>query len=141
MIGRQTIAINRAMTLDELLEFMNENWDVETHCKFKKGRPTAASIEEYILLPATRNYMVIVYPRQAGGLFSKTNKVILTVCDTPKGVESEIIESIPSGNAFFGALKIELVTTKEKERKGPAEEVLQFYTGYMKELLEKAGLA
>lgn len=65
--------------------------------------------------------------------------MILSVCDTPEGVKTEIIESIPSGNAFFGALQIGLVTSKEKERKGPAEEVLQYYTEYMKELLEKSG--
>ena len=139
MIGRQVIKVNRGFSLDELLQFMNENWDTETHCRFIKGRPTAASIEEYILLPATPNYMVIAYPRKAGGLFNKENKVILSVCDTPEGVKTEIIESIPSGNAFFGALKIGLVTSKEKERKGPAEEVLQYYTEYMKKLLEKAG--
>ena len=139
MIGRQVIEVNRGLSLDELLQFMNENWDTETHCRFIKGRPTAASVEEYILLPATPNYMVIAYPRKAGGLFNKENKVILSVCDTPEGVKTEIIESIPSGNAFFGALKIGLVTSKEKERKGPAEEVLQYYTEYMKELLEKAG--
>ena len=139
MIGRQVIEVNRGFSLDELLQFMNENWDIETHCGFIKGRPTAASIEEYILLPATPNYMVIAYPRKAGGLFNKANKVILSVCDTPESVKTEIIESIPSNNVFFGALKIGLVTSKEKERKGPAEEVLQYYTEYMKELLEKAG--
>ena len=139
MIGRQVIEVNKGFSLDELLQFMNENWDTETHCKFIKGRPTAASIEEYILLPATPNYMVIAYPRKAGGLFNKADKVILSVCDTPEGVKTEIIESIPSGNVFFGALKIGLVTSKEKERKGPAEKVLQYYTEYMKELLEKAG--
>lgn len=139
MIGRQVIEVNRGFSLDELLQFMNENWDTETHCRFIKGRPTAASIEEYILLPATPNYMVIAYPRKAGGLFNKENKVILSVCDTPEGVKTEIVESIPSGNTFFGALKIGLVTSKEKERKGPAEDVLQYYTEYMKELLEKSG--
>lgn len=125
--------------MDELLQFMNENWDTETHCRFIKGRPTAVSIEEYILLPATPNYMVIAYPRKPGGLFNKENKVILSVCDTPEGVKTGIVESIPSGNDFFSALKVGLVTSKEKERKGPAEEVLQYYTEYMKELLEKAG--
>ncbi|MBQ0018597.1 MAG: hypothetical protein KBS63_05295 [Clostridiales bacterium] len=139
MIGRQVILTNRGFTLDELLQFMNENWNTETHCKFIKGRPTPASIEEYILLPATPNYMVIAYPRKAGGIFNKENKVVLSVCDTPEGVKTQIIQSIPSGNAFFGALKIGIIQSKEKERKGPAEEVLQYYTEYMKTLLEKAG--
>lgn len=139
MVGRQVIKVNRSFTLDELLEFMNKNWDVETHNQFRKGKPTVASIEEYILLPATTNYMVCAYARKAGGLFSKDNKVILIVADTPEGVKTEIIESLKSDSAVFGALQVGLVMTKEKERKGPAEEALQFYTEYMKELLEKEG--
>ena len=139
MIGKQVIKVNRSFTLDELLEFMNEKWDVQTYNQFKKGKPTPAAIEEYILLPATPNYMVCVYARKAGGLFSKENKVILIVADTPEGVKTEIIESLKSSNAIFGAMKIGLVMTKEKERKGPAEDALQFYTKYMKELLENEG--
>lgn len=27
MIGRQVIEVNRGLSLDELLQFMNENWD------------------------------------------------------------------------------------------------------------------
>lgn len=119
---------------------MKENWDMQTHNGFVKGKPTPASVEEYILLPATENYMVIVYPRKAGGLFTKENKVILSVCDTPSGFKSGVIAGLPSSNILFGAVKIGIVMTKEKERKGPAEEALQFYTGYMKELLSAAGL-
>ncbi len=140
MIGRQVIEVNKGFTLDELLTFMNENWDTATHNQFRKGRPTPASIEEYILLPATYNYMVAAYPRKAGGLFSRENKVILIVCDTPEGIDTQIISSLPTSNIFFGAGKIGIVMSKEKERKGPAENALQFYTAYMKELLEKAGL-
>lgn len=140
MIGRQVIEVNKGFTLDELLKFMNENWNTETHCKFVKGRPTAASIEEYILLPATENYMVAVYPRKAGGFFSKKNKVILTVCDTLQGIQTSLVANIPSSSALFGAVKVGVVMSKEKERKGPAEEALQFYTKYMRELLENEGL-
>lgn len=87
MIGRQVIKTNRAFTLEELEQFMQENWDKEQYNHFVIGRPTAASIEKYILLPATARFMVIAYPRKAGGLFNKDNKVILAVCDTPKGAE------------------------------------------------------
>ena len=84
MIGRQVIKTNRAFTLEELEQFMQEHWDKEQYNSFIIGRPTAASVEEYILLPATERFMVIVYARKAGGLFNKENKVILSVCDTPK---------------------------------------------------------
>ena len=94
MIRRQVIKTNRAFTLEELEQFMQENWDKEQYNHFVIGRPTAASIEKYILLPATARFMVIAYSRKAGGLFNKDNKVILAVCDTPKGAEQDIFRSI-----------------------------------------------
>lgn len=138
MIGRQTIATKNVFTLQELEQFMQQNWDKNEYNDFFIGRPTAASIEEYILLPATQRFMVIVYPRKHG-LFSKDNKVILAVCDSPAGVKSRLINSIPSSNVFFGIYKISSTVTTEEERKGPAEDALQKYTAYMRSLLEKAG--
>ena len=68
MIGRQVIKTNRAFTLEELEQFMQENWDKEQYNHFIIGRPTAASIEKYILLPATARFMVIAYSREQPGL-------------------------------------------------------------------------
>ncbi len=136
MIGRQVIKTNQAFTLEELEQFMRSNWDTEQYNDFVIGKPTAASIEKYILLPATERFMVIVYPRKAGGLFTKDNKVVLTVCNTPQGAEMEIFRSIHSHNAFFGAWKVGTTMSMEAERKGPAEEALQKYTAYMKSLLK-----
>ena len=118
---------------------MQEHWDKEQYNYFAIGRPTAASVEQDILLPATERFMVIAYARKAGGLFNKDNKVILSVCDTPKGAEMEIFRSIHSHNVFFGAWKIKTTMSMEEERKGPAEEALQKYTAYMKQLLDSAG--
>lgn len=118
---------------------MQENWDKDHYNHFIIGRPTAASIEKYILLPATARFMVIAYSRKAGGLFNKDNKVILAVCDTPKGAEQDIFRSIHSHNVFFGAWKVKTTMSMEGERKGPAEEILQKYAEYMKQLLESAG--
>lgn len=139
MIGRQVIKTKRAFTLEELEQFMQKNWDKEHFNDFVIGRPTPASVEEYILLPATERFMVIAYGREAGGLFSKANKVVLTVCDTPKGAVQDVFRSIHSHNVFFGAWKIQSTISKEDERKGPAEEILQKYTKHMKELLSAAG--
>lgn len=139
MIGRQVIKTNKAFTLKELEQFMQEHWDKAQYNRFAIGRPTAASIEEYILLPATDRFMVIAYPRKAGGLFNKDNKVILTVCNTPTGAEQEIYRSIHSHNVFFGAWKIKTTMSMEEERKGPAEEILQKYTAHMKDLLKTSG--
>ena len=138
MIGRQVIKTNRAFTLEELEQFMQEHWDKEQYNHFVIGRPTAASVEKYILLPATERFMVIAYARK-GGLISKDAKVILAVCDTPKGAEQDIIRSIHSHNVFFGAWKVKTTMSMEEERKGPAEEILQKYAAYMKQLLDGAG--
>ena len=139
MTGRQVIKTTRAFTLEELEQFMQEHWNKEQYNHFIIGRPTAASVEKYILLPATGRFMVIVFPRKAGGLFSKDNKVVLSVCDTPEGAKQDLFRSIPSHNAFFGIWKISTTMSMEEERKGPAEDTLQKYAEYLKGLLKTAG--
>ena len=83
--------------------------------------------------------MTIVYPRSAGGLFSKDNKVILATADTPEGTLEGIGQAIPTGNIFIGTAQMTSLASSEKERKGPAEEILQTYTAYMKKILGEAG--
>ena len=140
MIGRQVILINKPLTLRELEQIMQDNWDKEQYGSFKIGRPTPASVEEYILLPATRRYLTIVYPRAAGGFFSKENKVILSTADSPEGAQIAIAEYLPVKGPLLNILQTKSVLSAEKERKGPAEEVLQAYTAHMKEILKKNGL-
>lgn len=129
MIGRQVIKTDRVWnSKEELLEFMEANWNKEEFGDFFMGRPTAGSLGEYICLPATNRFMVIVYP--------KKNKVILSVCDAPAGLTSRLIQSIPhQGRIITSAITLAELGSYEQERKGPAEEVLQGYTAYMKELL------
>jgi hypothetical protein len=72
--------------------------------------------------------MVIVYP--------KKDKVVLTVCDSPEGLRSRLVQSIPhQGRIFTSILTMGELGSYEKERRGPAEEVLQAYTTHMKEIL------
>ena len=139
MIGRQVILTNRPFTLEELHEFMKEHWDTEEGGEFVIGRPTAGSIEEYILLPATQRFMTIVYPRKAGGLLSKENKVILSTADTPSGAFEGLLQTIPTGKITVGIAQMASLSSSENERKGPAEEILQRYTAYIKKLLGEAG--
>ena len=139
MIGRQVILTNRSFTLEELHAFMKEHWDVNEGGEFIIGRPTKASIEEYILLPATQRYMTIVYPRSAGGLFTKENKVVLSTADTPSGAIEGLAQTIPTGNIFVGIAQMTSLSSSEKERRGPAEDVLRRYTEYMKKILGEAG--
>ena len=140
MIGRQVITISKPFTLQELEQFMQENWDKEQYSDFRLGKPTSASIGEYILLPATQRYLVIVYPKAAGGLFSKDNKIVLSVADTPAGAQEAFFEYIPVKGPITKLWQTSKVLDAEKERKGPAEEVLQAYTAHMKSILSKHGL-
>lgn len=139
MIGRQVLVTKDYLDLDSLEKFMKENWDTESYNQFERGKPTLASVEEYIMLPATNRFLVIVYGRKAGGLFSKDNKVVLSVCDAPGGIAERFATSIPSSNIFFGIWKISTVMSYEDERKGPAEEILQKYTENMRKLLSEKG--
>ena len=140
MIGRQVLPINKSITLQELEQIMQENWDKEQYGSFVIGKPTKASVEEYILLPATQRYLVIVYSRAAGGLFNKENKVILSTADTPEGAKIAVAEYFPTKGPLTKLLQTSSVLSAEKERKGPAEEMLQAYTAHMKDILEKTGL-
>ncbi|MCR5208201.1 MAG: hypothetical protein K6C14_06995 [Eubacterium sp.] len=129
MTGRQVIKSGRKWeSKQELFEFMEANWNKEEYGDFFFGAPTAASVSEYICLPATNRFMVIVYP--------KKEKIVLTVCDAPAGAMSRLIQSMPhQGRLFSSIVTMGELGSYEKERKGPAEQVLLGYTAYMKELL------
>ena len=141
MIGRQVIPTSRAFTLEELEQFMQQHWNREEYNDFFIGKPTPASVEKYVLLPATQRYMVIAYSRKGGSLLSKGDKVILSVCDAPAGIRNRLLSSVPSHSVFFGIWKISQTLSTEKERKGPAEDALQKYAAYMRQLLAQAGYA
>jgi len=139
MIGRQVILTNKAFTLQELEQFMQEHWDKEQYGNFIIGRPTKASVEEYILLPATQRFLIIVYPRAKGGFFNKDNKVILSTADTPVGAQIAVAEYFPTRGPLTKLLQTSSVLSAEKERKGPAEEILQAYTAHMRDILQNGG--
>lgn len=139
MIGRQVIEINKEMSEGELEKFMQEHWDKINFNDFIKAKPTPMSANEYICLPATPRFMVIVYPKKKFWIFSRKNKVVLSVCETPSGVQGRIFTALPTHNVFFGAAKIGATFSLEDERRGPAEEVLQKYAKQMKKILSDAG--
>lgn len=135
MIGREVIIVKEHMSLQQLYAFMDKHWDREAYGGFAIGRPTPASIEEYILLPCTRRFGIIAYTRAKGGLFNKDNKVILSVCDNVSGAWEMLYRAIPTKNIFTGINQIANTVSVEKERKGPAQEVLLACAAHMKELL------
>ena len=44
MIGRQVLLIKKSLTLQELEQIMQENWDREQYGSFTVGKPTKASV-------------------------------------------------------------------------------------------------
>ena len=139
MIGRQVILTNRSFTHEELLQFMQERWDTEEYNQIILDPAVSMYTNRYVVLPATSRYCIIVYSKAAGGLFSKEDKVVLTIANTPAGAGEMMLRSIPTKNAFFGIAKIADTMSEKKEREGPTEEILQKYTAYMRSLLEEAG--
>ena len=139
MTGRQVILTNKAFTLDELYKFMDESWNKEEYNEFTLGSPYNPNVKKYIILPATDRFLVFLYPRAAGGLFSKTDKIVLCTANSPEGMREALLRSVPTRSVILGAVKMGKTMSMENERKGPAEEVLQKYTAYLKSLLEKAG--
>ena len=55
---REVININRTLTLQELYEFMQQCWDKTTYNDFVLGRPAVGAFRDYILLPATKRYVI-----------------------------------------------------------------------------------
>lgn len=140
MIGREVILTSRAFTPEELYDFMQQHWDKEKYNDFTLGSPTDPNAKLYVMLPATPRHLVIVYSRKAGGFLNKENKVVLSVAMTVAGMSESLVRSIPTGgNIIAGAWKVSSVMSQEKERKGPAQDVLIEYTKYMRSLLDEAG--
>lgn len=130
--GREVIKVNFTWTLDELLQFMKEKWDAEEYGQFQKGKPTVASIEEYILLPATENCLVIAYPRKG--------KIIFSVADNSEGLVRLTASALPVRSPISKIYQSSLTISRAKEFTGPAAEICEVYANYMKDLLKAAGL-
>lgn len=130
--GREVIEVGFDWTLNDLCAFMEENWNTEEYSDFTVGKPTPASIEEYICLPATQNCLIIVYPRKG--------KIILTVADNPNGLMRMTAMALPTRNAIGRIYQTSLSISRAKEFKGPAAEACEVYANYMRSLLKDKGL-
>lgn len=132
MIGRQVLKLRNYYTLQELKEKLDAFGAPETEeCRI--GRPTAASVEEYLLIPATEHYLVGVIMRRPG-LFSRTNRLVLFVCDTLAGTINHAATSVRTKSIYLGYKQIKLTHSMEEERKGPAEATLLAVTDCMREI-------
>lgn len=130
--GREVIKVSFTWTLDQLAEFMEDKWDTEEFGEFQIGKPTPLSMEEYILLPATPNCLVIAYARKG--------KIIFSVADNSTGAVRLAATAVPTRGPIAGIYQASMSVNRTKEMKGPAAEVCEKYAENMKKLLAEAGL-
>lgn len=131
--GREVIKVGFNWTLDDLYRFMQERWNTEEYGVFEIGKPTPASIEEYVYLPATRNCLIIAFPRKG--------KVIFSVADNSNGLVRLAASAAPTRHSRLAKIyQSSLTIDRAKEFRGPAADICEIYAEYMKALLKEAGL-
>ena len=132
MKGREAFAIKKTFTNEELLQFMEEHWNKEEFGSFTFGRPTSLSISEYIMLPATENFIVILYP--------KKEKLVFSVADgNLKGLGMSAA-TVATNSLILKFATANQSMNRSKEMRGPAHEIMMVYANHMKELLKAEGL-
>ena len=144
MKGMDSFEIKQPMTLAELASFMEEHWDKEQYNDFFVGNPTSESApDQYVILPATENYCVLVYPK-SGGLFKKTDKIKLACAYTPDGAKKLVWKGASRAKyetVFDKAKKAKNAKELNDEMQGPGDEMLRSYSACLKKLMQEAGLA
>jgi len=142
MKGRQTIIINRSMTPEDILHFMESNWDRENMSEFSTTKKSNGELE-YIVLPATENWDIIIYPKAAGGLFNKDNKIVMTVARSFHAIDPSKVDYTKyfrvSKDTFDKIKDSKKAIDLNAEMMGPCEDALQEYKGFMLRLLEEKG--
>ena len=141
MKGRQVITINKSMTMQDLLQFMESHWDKERESEFGVTKKTNGELE-YVVLPATENWDVIVYTKAAGGLFNKNNKIILSAARSLHAIDPAKVDYFRFYNR--NSVSNQIKRSKEimdlnAEMQGPCEDALQEYTKYLTSLLTSEG--
>ena len=128
--------------MQELLQFMESHWDREKQSEFGVTKKSGGDLE-YIVLPATEHWDVIVYTKAAGGFFNKDNKVILSAARSLHVIPSDKVDYFRFINR--NSVSNQIKRSKEAidlnaEMQGPCEDALQEYTKYLTSLLESEGL-
>ncbi len=138
MSDRQEIITRKELSAEELYQIMADHWDTEQYGGFVIDGRNALSEELAIFLPATKRFMVLIEP-VVEGIIRKESKVVLYVTETPKGMEETLKRSFPTGNLFFGAIKIGRLASINKERREIENTLLVKYAEYLRGILEECG--
>jgi len=135
MSDRQEIAITTELSAEDLYQIMVDHWDTKKYNEFVLDKRNALSEELGIFLPATDRFRVLVEP-VVEGVFHKEPKVVLSVVETPKGMEEMLRRSFPTMTPFLGAVKIGRLFSIEKERERTEETILMEYAAHLREILK-----
>ena len=135
MVGVRNIRVNKAFTLEELGQFMVDHWERSLYNGFFGAKASALS-KPSIILPATPRYMVLVAPN--------TNRkgqhtISLGTVEMNASLRAGYKQSGAMKTPVFEHIDFEKRMTAGREKKGPAEEVLQIYTDYLTKLLGEHG--
>ena len=140
MFGRQTVITNRAFTVFELYEFMEQHWDKESDGAYTVGKLTPMSRNEYIMLPGTDRYLIYIFPRTAKGL-RRRNSIVLSLAYTESGRYDTVSNDTTAKSILLGAVTFNRTALQESVHKDPAKDALRKYASTLKRILADAGYA
>ena len=92
MKGRYVFKINKKLTTDELFEIMEEHWNTKRFQKPVKGMLWKTDYEEFIILPATYQHVIIIYTNK--------NKVVMNSAWPKTDLPREMAEKITYSSEF-----------------------------------------
>lgn len=131
MKGYQSFKVNQAFTFDEFLQIVTQDWDPQQLGAYEIGKPHKFAIgkEQFFMVPATPYHTIIITPRK--------NKITLTTAQNEEGAVSQLsgaATQVALGSLVGGIASSISSRDMEKDRKGPAEDALQFCTAQMKRI-------
>ncbi len=133
MKGRYVFKINKKLTTDELFEIMEEHWNTKRFQKPVKGMLWKTDYEEFIILPATYQHVIIIYTNK--------NKVVMNSAWPKTDLPREMAEKITYSSEFYPILKKSEGLPAGRDRMGPMKEALARYASEMVRMLGDCGLA
>lgn len=139
MIGRKVINTNKYLSREELAQFINSNWDKNLYNDFIISG-LGLDKNNYIILPATNNFIVAIYPIKKN-LFHKSDGVVLMSYDISQTMDEAFKHAILTNVSPLSTIsrdKREL--EHRKEQSTIVEEILKMYTEYLNDLLVKNDL-
>ncbi|MDD5986998.1 MAG: hypothetical protein PUC26_04165 [Eubacteriales bacterium] len=131
--GRYTFKLKKEMTTDELFAVMQDHWHARRFNKPRKGMLWKDDYEEFIILPATWQHVIIIYTNK--------KKVIMNSAWPKTNIAEQLAETIKPSSEFYPILKASKGLPAGRDRMGPMKDALQRYAAEMARMLGDCDLA